>query len=86
MSSNVLQNALEAFGEDVLETVISENVAVAESPQLKKDIFSYKGSSAGAKNYNDLLDELISQKLVDANTHKTIMRKASVGEVSLAIH
>lgn len=66
MSLKVLHNALDAFGNDVLSTMISENAATAESPHHKKDIFSFSASSTGAKNYNALLDELLAKNLVDS--------------------
>ena len=73
MSAQVRAQALEAFGSDVLDTLISENVTVAESPSNKQDIFSYNSSSVGAANYNALLDELIAQNLITpAQTNQTI--------------
>lgn len=67
MSTQVRAQALAAFGNDVLETLISENVTIAESPSNKQDIFSYNSSSIGAINYSALLDELIAQDLVHLN-------------------
>jgi len=67
MSTQVRDQAVAAFGDDVLETLISENVTIAESPSNKQDIFSYNSSSIGAMNYNALLDELVSQNLVHLN-------------------
>lgn len=46
------------FGNDVCETVISENVAVAESPALYLDIFSHAAESRGAQDYAALMEEL----------------------------
>lgn len=65
MSSTVHRQAIEAFGEKVLNTLIFENVAIAESPHHQQDIFSFNPLSTGATAYMALLDELISQKLVD---------------------
>lgn len=65
MSYNVQTQAIEAFGENVLKTVIFENVAIAESPNHKQDIFSFNAHSVGAANYMTLLDELITQNLVN---------------------
>jgi chromosome partitioning protein len=64
MTFDVEKQAREAYGDELLKTVISENVAVAESPQFNKDIFSYSASSAGATDYKALLDELIEIGLV----------------------
>jgi chromosome partitioning protein len=65
MSFNVHQQAIEAFGDAVLDTLIFENVATAESPNHKQDIFSFNAQSVGAINYMALLDELIAGNLVN---------------------
>lgn len=65
MTYEVQQQAIGTFGNDVLNTVISENVATAESPNHKQDIFSFNATGVGAKNYDALLDELLFQNLVD---------------------
>jgi len=64
MSSTVREQTIEAFGGNVFNTLIFENVAIAESPNQKQDIFSFNAHSVGAANYNALLDELISLNLV----------------------
>lgn len=64
MSSTVREQAIEAFSDNVFNTLIFENVAIAESPNQKQDIFSFNAHSVGAVNYNALLDELISLNLV----------------------
>lgn len=58
MSFEIHERLKEQFGADVCETVISENVAVAEAPSLNKDIFSHAPKSRGAEDYLALLDEL----------------------------
>lgn len=68
MSFNVQAQAMEAFGDHVLNTVIYENVATAESPNHKQDIFSFNAQSIGAANYMALLDELTAQNLVDTQS------------------
>lgn len=62
MTFEVHEQAKESFGSELCEVVISENVAVAESPQFKQDVFRYSSNSTGAQDYNALLDELLSQK------------------------
>ena len=52
------------FGEEVCETVISENVAIAEAPACNRDIFSHAASSRGAQDYAALADELASKGFV----------------------
>jgi len=64
MTFDVETKAREYFGKDVLTTVISENVAIAESPQYQKDVFRYSSSSAGAHDYATLFEELTGMKLL----------------------
>lgn len=66
MTFEVQEQAKAQFGEEVCETVISENVAVAESPQYKQDVFRYNQHSAGAVDYKALVDELFEKGLVGA--------------------
>ncbi len=55
MTFEVQKKAKQLFGEQVLDTVISENVAIAESPEKGKDVFSHQPNSAGANDYFALL-------------------------------
>lgn len=58
MSNDVRDKLRERYGAEVCETVISENVAVAESPSLNQDIFRHNASSTGARDYLALYEEL----------------------------
>jgi chromosome partitioning protein len=58
MSFEVQARLREHFGAELCETVISENVAVAEAPSLNRDIFKHQAASRGAQDYRALLDEL----------------------------
>lgn len=58
MAYEVYRRLKEQFGSDVCETVISENVAVAEAPSLGKDVFSHDAQCRGAGDYAQLRDEL----------------------------
>lgn len=58
MSFDVQSQLRTHFGDELCETTISENVAVAEAPALNRDIFSHAASSRGAQDYSALLDEL----------------------------
>lgn len=58
MSEDVRNRLRERYGDDVCDTVISENVAVAESPSLNRDVFRHNASSNGAHDYLALLEEL----------------------------
>jgi chromosome partitioning protein len=64
MSFEVQAQLVDSFGAEVLTTTISENVAIAESPKYKKDIFSFKAESTGAKDYQALRVELMRQDLI----------------------
>lgn len=67
MSHEVREQAIQAFGNDVLTTVIRSNVTIAESPRFKKDVLSYQANSPGAQDYIALLDELMQLGLVSKN-------------------
>ncbi len=60
MSADVLSRLRDRYGNEVCETVISENVAVAESPMHHRDIFRHSPSSPGARDYMLLFEELKS--------------------------
>lgn len=55
----VLENT---FKGEVFKTNINTNVALAEAPSHQKDIFSYEPTSTGAKDYANLVDEIIEQE------------------------
>jgi len=59
MTFEVHGQAKSYFGRELCDAVISENVAVAESPQYKQDVFRYSGGSTGAHDYSKLLEELL---------------------------
>jgi chromosome partitioning protein len=64
MSFEIERRMREHFGDEVCRTVISENVAVAESPAYSRDIFSHAASSRGAQDYAALLEELTAGGLL----------------------
>ncbi|HEY8354954.1 MAG TPA: ParA family protein [Methylophilaceae bacterium] len=76
MTFEVHEQAKACFGDEVCKTVISENVAVAESPQRKQTVFQYNRASSGAQDYLALLDELAKAALVDLNPSEN--REAAV--------
>jgi chromosome partitioning protein len=47
-------------GEELCATRIAENVALAESPAAKKDVFAHAPESRGARDYDALVDELVA--------------------------
>ena len=64
MTFEVYKQAKTSFGKEVCKTVTSENVAIAESPQYKRDIFRHSSSSTGAQDYDELLKELLGSGLI----------------------
>lgn len=58
MSGNVQALLQEKYGDEVCKTVISENVAIAESPYKHKDVFTHQADSNGANDYQSLYLEL----------------------------
>jgi len=66
MPFEVLEQAKALFGEDLCETTISANVALAESPYHQQDIFRYQKGSKGAEDYHALTLELAQKGLLKA--------------------
>jgi chromosome partitioning protein len=61
LNRDVVQTIKKYFGDMVFETHIRDNVALAEAPAQRKDIFSYNRSSPGAKDYLALSKEIIER-------------------------
>jgi chromosome partitioning protein len=53
------------FGMDICGTRISENVALAESPASRKDVFAHAPESRGAQDYDALAEELLASGFID---------------------
>jgi len=64
MAKIILNNAQTEFGAEVCQTIIAENVSLAESPALNKNIFEHAPDSRGAQDYNALLDELLADGFI----------------------
>lgn len=61
MSQDVRDKLTALYGMEVCETAIGENVSVAESPSVQRDVFSHSASSTGARDYLALYEELKEQ-------------------------
>ena len=61
MSQDIQEQLRQRYGHEVCQTIIAENVAVAESPIRKQDVFRQNASSVGARDYALLRDELGEQ-------------------------
>lgn len=64
MARDILLMAQTEFGEDICNTLISENVSLAESPALNKTIFEHAPNSHGAHDYDALLDEFLADGFI----------------------
>ena len=60
LSMQVTNEVKKYFREKVYKVVIPRSVRLSEAPSFGKPIMSYDGSSRGAKAYNELARELIS--------------------------
>ncbi len=78
LNRDVVQTIRKYFGEKVFNTLIRDNVALAEAPAQRKDIFEYSKRSNGAKDYLSLSKEILERVAWDeANPQPTKRRKVS---------
>ncbi len=61
LNRDVVETIKKFFGKRVFETYIRDNVALAEAPAQRKDIFDYNRKSSGAKDYLALSKEIIER-------------------------
>lgn len=61
LNRNVLGSIREALPGKVFNTVIRENIALAEAPAEGKDIFQYDNKSTGAEDYISLTEEILNE-------------------------
>jgi chromosome partitioning protein len=59
LNRDVVETIHKHFGEKVFKTYIRENVALAEAPAQRSDIFEYSPKSSGAVDYIDLCKEIL---------------------------
>ena len=64
MSEDIQNQLRQSYGDEVCQTVIIENVSIAESPSKNRDVFSHNPSSRGAADYTGLYQELREQGLL----------------------
>jgi len=60
MAHEIESSLRQRFGGELCETRIAESVALAESPYHRKDIFAHDAKSRGARDYEQLLEELLA--------------------------
>jgi chromosome partitioning protein len=61
LNRDVVETIKKYFGEQVFKTMIRDNVALAEAPAQRKDIFAYSPSSIGAEDYLNLSREVLER-------------------------
>lgn len=61
LNRDVVETIHKHFGEKVFKTYIRENVALAEAPAQRKDIFEYAPKSSGSVDYLNLCKEILSR-------------------------
>ncbi len=61
LNRDVMETIKKYFGEKVFDTLIRDNVALAEAPSQRKDIFEYNSASLGAEDYMNLCKEIIQR-------------------------
>ena len=59
LNRDVVETIRKYFGKKVFDTLIRDNVALAEAPASRQDIFEYNKSSPGAKDYLALSKEIL---------------------------
>ncbi|MDP4852919.1 MAG: ParA family protein, partial [Saprospiraceae bacterium] len=61
LNRDVVDTIRKYFGELLFETLIRDNVALAEAPAQRKDIFAYSPASPGSEDYLALCKELLTR-------------------------
>lgn len=61
LNRDVVETIQKYFGDKVFKTLIRDNVALAEAPAQRKDIFDYNKSSNGAQDYLALCEEILER-------------------------
>ncbi len=58
-SHKMVENILNEWRQPMFKTKVRTNIAVAEAPAVREDIYTYAPKSNGAKDYNALTEELV---------------------------
>lgn len=61
LNRDVVDTIRKYFGDKVFETLVRDNVSLAEAPAARQDIFEYNNKSNGAEDYLELSKEIISR-------------------------
>jgi chromosome partitioning protein len=63
----VLEGLREAWSKEVFDTVIRDNVALREAPAHHLDVFKYAPNSAGAEDYGNLVQEILTRETAEVS-------------------
>ena len=58
---DILQALKERFGDDLCQTIVRENIRIAEAPSFRESIFTYSAASGAAQDYRALTGEILSR-------------------------
>lgn len=61
LNRDVVETIKKYFGNKVFETLIRDNVSLAEAPAQRQDIFEYNSKSSGAIDYLNLCEEILQR-------------------------
>ncbi|MFT4761064.1 MAG: chromosome partitioning protein [Paraglaciecola sp.] len=61
LNRDVVDTIRKYFGQKVFDTMIRDNVSLAEAPAQRQDIFRYSSKSKGAKDYLALCKEILER-------------------------
>jgi len=61
LNREVVSKIKEYFGSKVFNTIIRENISIAEAPSYGKSIYDYKDNSYGAEDYLNLCREIVKR-------------------------
>ena len=67
ISKDAVDRVKKVFGRKVFRTIISKSVKLEESPAYKESIFTFAPYSVGAKQYQQLAEELIKRAKIKKN-------------------
>jgi chromosome partitioning protein len=84
LSRTVVEALKEQYGALLLDTVIRENIVLAESPRFGKDVFSYCPRSYGMEDYLNLSLEIMG-RIAAANTLFSVERGVIKSNVDDAV-
>ena len=61
LNRDVVETIRKYFGDKVFNTLVRDNVSLAEAPAARQDIFEYNDKSNGAEDYLELSKEIINR-------------------------